>query len=166
MNHLRDETGRNVTQTAQWRGGKERRKRGKSPGCCGCRCKIPPKVTIPPIKTCFITRVLLLLTHLPSKRSEGGAGIRSPGDNEQQDNDERDLCHLPFALHLMQPLHRVSGSLTADLRYRSVMQIGEVRKTMTNEPAAPCDLCCHRHTSLQGESDVGGNPGEKHRSLL
>lgn len=31
---------------------------------------------------------------------------------------------------------------------------------MTNEPAAPCDLCCHRHTGLQGEPDVGGNPGE------
>lgn len=100
----------------------------------------------------------MLLTHLPSKRSEGGAGIRSPGDNEQQDDDERDLRHLPFALHLMQPLHRVSGSLTADLRYRSVMQMGEVRRTMTNEPAAPCDLCCHRHASLQGEPDVGGNP--------
>lgn len=69
-------------------------------------------------------------SHLPSKRSQSGAGIRSPGDNEQQDDDERDLRHLPLTLHLMQPPHGVSGSLTADLRYRSVVQIGPVSKTL------------------------------------
>lgn len=59
-------------------------------------------------------------TRLPSKCSEGRTGVRRPGDDEQQDDDERNLGHLPFAPHLVEPLRRVSRSITVDLRYRSV----------------------------------------------
>lgn len=59
-------------------------------------------------------------THLPSESSEGCTGVRGPGDDEQQDDDECDLGHLPFASHLVEPLRRVSVSFTIDLCYCSV----------------------------------------------
>lgn len=125
-------------------------------------------MTVCPIKTCFtatasdIKAPELLHTHLPGERSEGGAGIRSPGDNEQQDDDERDLGHLPLTLHLMQPPHRVPGSLTVDLGYGSVVQTGVVRKTVhscssfcarlnINQPVVPCHRCCHSPSSATCE---------------
>lgn len=64
---------------------------------------------------------LHMLTHmyLPSKCSEGCAGVWCPGDDKQQDNDEGNFGHLPFTLHFMEPLCRVSSPLTVDLSYRS-----------------------------------------------
>lgn len=59
-------------------------------------------------------------THSPGECSEGCTGVRCPGDDEQQDDDEGDLGHLPFTLHLVEPLCRVLAPLAVDLRYGSV----------------------------------------------
>lgn len=74
-------------------------------------------LTLPNCKTVTYTVVdkATTRTHLPRKCSEGCTGVRGPGDDKKKDDDECDLGHFPLALHPMEPLHRVSVSLTVDL---------------------------------------------------
>lgn len=47
---------------------------------------------------------------LPGEGGEGDAGIRRPGDDVEQDDDQRNLRHLPLVLQPLEVLHRVAAA--------------------------------------------------------
>ncbi len=50
---------------------------------------------------------------LPGKGGESDAGVRRPGDNVEQDDNESDLRHLPLILQPVKILHRVTTAAVA-----------------------------------------------------
>lgn len=47
---------------------------------------------------------------LPGEGGEGHGGVRRPGDDVEQDDDERDLRHLPLVLQPMETLHGITSA--------------------------------------------------------
>lgn len=50
---------------------------------------------------------------LPGEGGEGDAGVRRPGDDVEQDDDQGDLRHLPLVLQPVQVLHGVAAAAVA-----------------------------------------------------
>lgn len=52
---------------------------------------------------------------LPGEGGESDGGVRRPGDDVEQDDDESDLRHLPLVLQPVEALHGVtSASVTVN----------------------------------------------------
>lgn len=47
---------------------------------------------------------------LPGEGGEGDGGVRRPGDDVEQDDDERNLRHLPLVLQPVETLHGITSA--------------------------------------------------------
>lgn len=73
---------------------------------------------------------------LPCEGGESDAGVRRPGDDVEEDDDQSDLRHLPLVLQPVEILHRVtSAAVTVDAAV-DLPHGSETHRDLLSGPAA------------------------------